>query len=95
MKPDFPYNKHPEFHCPSCGTVMDSTTSSEFEAVMPSDGDFSLCVQCLDVNVFAVSLLGISLRPATPEEQVEFEVDHGRYRDRLRRVKDQADASES
>lgn len=86
-KPTFPYNEHPPFACPHCGTLMDSSTTSQFQAYMPKDGDLSLCVQCLEPATFVVGPLGVALRKSTPDELAEFEVDHAHVRRALAEVK--------
>jgi hypothetical protein len=53
--------------CPRCGHVMDGYTELHGNKANPRTGDFSICYNCLALNVFEVGQ--ITLRPATAEEE--------------------------
>jgi hypothetical protein len=53
--------------CPHCGHVMDGYTELHGNSARPKTGDFSICYNCLALNVFEVGR--ITLRPATTEEE--------------------------
>jgi hypothetical protein len=53
--------------CPHCGHIMDGYTELHGNSARPKTGDFSICYNCLALNVFEVGQ--ITLRPATTEEE--------------------------
>lgn len=53
--------------CPSCGHVTDGYTELHGNKASPKTGDFSICYNCLALNVFEVGQ--ITLRSATTEEE--------------------------
>lgn len=40
--------------------------------MVPQDGDFSICLRCGEVAIYAVGAFGVALREATLEELAEF-----------------------
>jgi len=76
--------------CPRCGHVMDGYTELHGNRVRPKTGDFSLCYNCLALNVFEVGR--ITLRPATAEEEERTKDDEDMVRAR-RMIAQAKDAS--
>jgi uncharacterized protein with PIN domain len=56
----------PESNCPSCGKLLDAASS--FKNAVPSPGDFSICINCGHILVFADDL---TVRNPTDAEIVE------------------------
>lgn len=53
--------------CPFCGHVVNSASPADVEeAAPPEKGDFSVCLYCAEVSVFADD--AGTLRKATPED---------------------------
>jgi hypothetical protein len=61
-----------DLQCPTCGKTLDGYAEAGGGSAMPGDGDFTICVYCVTLNVFvAHPLLGFTLRQATVFEQAE------------------------
>lgn len=58
--------------CPGCRKRLDGFTAVNNPAVVPGDGDLTICVYCRTPSAFVVDAAGeISMRLATPTEAVE------------------------
>jgi hypothetical protein len=53
--------------CPSCGHEHEFCSPVTGDR-LPKDGDVSVCIDCLAVNIFCNSQGTLSLRKPTPEE---------------------------
>ena len=75
--------------CPVCHKLMDGFTDPTGRKV-PEDGDASLCVYCLSLNIFTINSLGLLVfRRPTPAElrQLMSQADVRKMLDALARVK--------
>lgn len=52
--------------CPSCGYKVDCATELHHEPIKPIKGDFSICLNCGQLNKFDAAL---SLVPSTVEDE--------------------------
>lgn len=81
FRPDDKYAetyRYPAVACPYCSHRHDASTflPRQGEVRVPSNGDFSMCVECTRPAVFEIGSFGVALRLPTPEESAEFYRDH-------------------
>jgi hypothetical protein len=75
--------RHPILHCPACGTPCDAAGVTGDIAPTPTDGDYSICFRCGEVNIYVIGPFGVSIREATTAELAEF----ARHPDNTRTVR--------
>lgn len=63
------YLRMPQVQCPVCGYLMDATMAASGRPVVPKDGDYSLCIDCVEPSRFVVTAFGVALRACTIEER--------------------------
>lgn len=44
--------RYKEQHCPSCNHILDAATHIENDEVIPSEGDYSICMYCGEILRF-------------------------------------------
>jgi hypothetical protein len=77
-------------HCPWCGHTWDAVSSRDGEPMpVPTDGSFGLCIKCGQVAHFSISVLGVSVRQVTAEEDAILHADHPDMFDAWRRAQAQ------
>lgn len=75
--------------CPACGYRNDAQGTFEGDFT-PSDGDYSVCMQCACVSLYTVTDDGVfSVRRPTPDEEAEMSenADLIRTLDELRKIR--------
>lgn len=78
--------------CQRCGYRFDATTCTTDAALLPADGDLSICLACGELAIFAEGPDGLTLRPATADERADALCDDSIVRVLLAR-QEAADAS--
>ena len=63
-------HRHGWLTCPACGYRMDGSTELDGHKAPPKDGDWSVCIACATVNIYANN--ATVLRPPTVEERDEY-----------------------
>lgn len=76
--------------CPSCGVMMNAATVPETLLPRgvngPSDGSYTVCVECAEPAKFVVAMGVVTMQPLPAEELAEFMRHHGAFLAELKQM---------